>query len=167
MKLNQLVLESAIHDFRSKLNEDINQYLSLALGKIKNKSPEEVFDPKDPKSVSLDQLANVIVSLKILSNSDYRQSMTRRDVGINPNSAKEVFKLLTDIDKEGKDPVYVKKVIKALTALAPTAVQKQRKELEDLKSEDEAIRRKAIQKIEQFLHKVSQSYGKMKASIKN
>lgn len=166
MKLNEFILESALVEMRSfvanNLFEDVNQYLSMALAKIKNKKPEEAFKEGDPNAVDLDHLTSIVIGLKILSNADHRDSMTKDDIGISPNDPKQFFKLLADVAKDGKDTNDVKAVFAKIAKLAPTAIKKQRTEFEELRSGEEAERKQVQQKLEQFILKVSQLYGKLR-----
>ena len=166
MKLQDFLLEATIVELRKHvdvISEDVNQYLTLALAKIKNKSPDEAFKDGDSTAVNLDHLTSIVIGLKILANNDYRSVMTRNDIGIQASNPKELFKLFTDVSKDGNsDPSYVVKAFDSICKLAPTAVKKQRSEFEKLRSGSDAERRQVAQELEQFTHKVSQSYGKLR-----
>ena len=165
MKLKEFIVESALVEMRNfvanNLFEDVNQYLTMTLAKIKNKSPAEAFKQGDPTAVDLDHLTSIVIGLKILSNADHRDAMTKDDIGISPNDPKQFFKLLADVAKDGKDTTDVKKVFDKIAKLAPTAIKKQRTEFEQLRSGEDAERKHVQQKLEQFTHKVSQLYGKL------
>jgi deoxyribodipyrimidine photolyase len=162
MKLREIVLESALSEIRRvvevHLLEDVNQYLALTLAQIKNKKKEDL------KTIDLDHLTAVIVGLKVLSNSELRQSLSKNDIGIQPNDPKEIFKLFTDVSKDSKDPAYVKKVFDVIAKLTPTAMKKQRSELDKLSSDSDSEKQNVVRDIEQFMHKVSQAYGKLRQS---
>lgn len=168
MKLKEFIVESALIEVRSyvanNLFEDVNQYLSLTLAKLKNKKPEEAFKDGDRNAVDLDHLTSIVVGLKVLANSDHRAALTKSDIGIQANDSKEIFRLFSEISKDGNDNPQVEKVFASIAKLAPTAIKKQRSEFEQLKSGDDAERNHIIQQLEQFLHKVSQAYGKLRQS---
>lgn len=99
--------------------DSVDDFLSLTLAKLKNKKPEDNFKEGDANAIDLDHLAKIVVGLKILANPDHRAGITKRDIGINPNDAKDLFNLLDKVDKTGKDPEAVTVVFTALGKLAP------------------------------------------------
>ena len=168
MKLQEFVVESALSEIRkqitSDLFEDVNQYLSLTLAKLKNKKPEELFKTGDPHAIDLDHLAQVVIALKVLGNSDHRSALSKNDVGFQASDNKELFKFLTDVSKDGKDPTYVKKAFAVIAKLTPTAIKKQIEEFQKLRDGEDAERQQVIKNLEQFMHKVSQYYGKLRGT---
>jgi hypothetical protein len=91
--------------------------------------------------------------------------MTKEDIGIDPKNAQELFKLLDEVAKVGKDPEAVTVVFDKIKEIAPKVYTKKRAELDDLKSKDEAVRNQEIKKLEAYMHKVTQSYQKLKTSV--
>jgi hypothetical protein len=168
MKLKEFIIESAISEIRKsftqELFEDVNQYLALTLAKLKNKKPEEAFKTGDPHAIDLDHLSQVIIAMKVLGNSDHRSALTKNEVGFTPADSKELFKFLSDVAKDGNDPQYVKKAFAVIAKLTPTAIKKQTAELQKLKDGSDAERSEVIRNLEQFMHKVSQYYGKLRSA---
>ena len=168
MLLKEFVISSAIYEtknlIRDSLYESINDYLSMTSAQLKTKKPQDVFKEGDPKAVDLDHLALIVTGLKIISNPDYRAGITKRDVGVNVNDAKELFNLLNQVDKFGKDQPAIANVFKALCNLAKPALKKQREELEILKVGDDAQRKHTIQELDKLISKASQMFNKIKTS---
>jgi Fe-S cluster biosynthesis and repair protein YggX len=166
--LQSFLLESAISEFQKDyidiLSEDINQYLSTTLVILKNKKPEDAFKDSDPKAINVDHLAKVIVGVKVLGNQEHRSALTKTEIGFQASDNKELFKFLTDVARDGKDPTHVQKAFDFIAKLAPTAIKKQTIEIEKLKTGNDQERKQVIQDLEKFLHKVSQYYGKLRQS---
>jgi len=156
MKLQEFLLEQAIVAARPTLLENVSEYLSLVLGKLKNKGAEAGID--------LDHLAKVIVGLKIITDPTYRSSITKADVGVSLNNAQELYNLLNGVDKQGNDSKFVKSVFDALASLAPSGVKRQKAELDNLKSPDQAERDHEVRQLEQLVSKVAQIFGKIKSA---
>ena len=168
MRLQEFIIESAIAEIRKSITqelfEDVNQYLALTLAKLKNKKPEEVFKTGDPQAIDLDHLSQVIIAMKVLGNSDHRSALTKNEIGFTAADSKELFKFLSDVAKDGNDPQYVKKAFAVIAKLTPTAIKKQNSELQKLKDGTDSERSAIIRNLEQFMHKVSQYYGKLKSA---
>ena len=168
MKLKEFIIESALIETRTyialELFENVNDYLALVLGKLKNKKTAELFKTGDPNAIDLDHLAMIIAGLKIIANPDYRAGLTKADIGMEPNDAKQLFNLLNQVDKQGKDPMEVANVFKAICKLAPNAVKKQRATLDLLKTGDDAERQHEVQELSKFQIKVGQVFGKIKTA---
>jgi hypothetical protein len=171
MKLKEFIIESAIVSakahIRDHLMENINDYLALVIAQLSNKKPQDLFKENDPKSLDLDHLALMITGLKIIAEPDYRAAITKRDVGVNVNDARELFNLLNLVDKQGHDPDTVNNVFKALCKLAPPALKRQREELEILKIGDDAQRKHAIQDLQKFSAKTVQIFNKVRQSAQS
>jgi len=167
MKLKEFLLESTIQSatthIRDNLFESIVDYLSLVIAQINNKKPDELFKP-GPNALDLDHLATILTGLKIVADPDYRAGITKRDVGMNPNDAKELFNVLNQVDKQGKDPEAIKNVFVALCKLAPQALKLQRSELDILSAGDEAERKHEAQSLQQVLTKATQLFNKVRVS---
>ena len=156
MKLNQLTNEVALFELRTQigflLSESISDYLALTIAQLKN-----------DKQVDLDQLSEYVAGLKILGNSDHRESLTKDDIGINPNSFKELFGLLDSINKDGKNiPKQTSEVFTALKVIAPSIFKKTRLELDVLDKGTKADKTKAINDLSVFSTKVNQLFYKIK-----
>jgi hypothetical protein len=168
MKLKEFIIESAIASarkhVRENLLENVNDYLSLVLAQLNNKKPQDLFKADDPKALDLNHLAMIMTGMKIIADPDYRAGITKRDVGMNPNDAKELFNLLNLVDKQGKDQDQIKNVFVALCKLAPGALKKQREELDILKAGDDAERKHEIANLQKFMIKTSQLFNKVRVA---
>lgn len=167
MKLREFIIESAFVStkqiVKDSLFEGVNDYLSLIVAKVNNKKPEDLFKP-GPDAIDLDHLAMIITGLKIIADSGYRTGISKQDIGINPNDAKELFNLLNNIDKNGKDSAGVVNVFKALCKLSPVGFKKQREELDIIKTGDDAARKAAAQSIQKLTIQIGQIFNKVKTS---
>jgi hypothetical protein len=169
MKLRELVVETALIELRKLiadnfLFESVSDHLAVTIAKLKNKDPSKLFNGS-PDGIDLDHLALILTGLNVLGNTDYRDAMTKEDIGIDPKNAQELFKLLDEVAKVGKDPEAVTVVFDKIKEIAPKVYTKKRAELDDLKSKDEAVRNQEIKKLEAYMHKVTQSYQKLKTSV--
>lgn len=156
MKLRQINTEVAIFELREQvgvvLGESISDYFAMALAQIKN-----------GKTPDLDQLAELIAGLKVLSHADHRESMTRDDIGINPNNMKELFNVLNGVTKDGKNmPKLTADMFAALKSIAPSMYRKTREELEVLEKGEKAAKEQLTRKVEAFATKVNQLFYKLK-----
>jgi hypothetical protein len=168
MRLKEFLIESSINkasNFISQnLNESVVDYLQLVYAKLKNKKPEELFKQGSRDALDLDHLAMIITGLKIIAEPDYRASITKQDVGVNINDAKELFNLLNQVNKLGDDPASIVNVFKALTKLAMPSLKRQRQELEILKVGDDAERDHMAQNIQKLTLKTTQLFNKVRAA---
>jgi hypothetical protein len=166
MKIRELVAESALFELRravtTKLSEAINKHLLSASAALSNRKDTD----KDLKGVDVDQLASIITTMKVLSNAEYRDSMTKDDIGINPRNAKELFSFLDQIpDNKSQELSGVpKEVVSAVTHLAPSIKSKEVERLKDLGSDDVDTRRAAEAYLKAFATKVDLSYNKVRAA---
>lgn len=145
----------------SVLSESIVDFLGATLAKLKHAHPEEVFSEHNPDKVSIEELAKLITGLKIISNKDHREVITKDDVGINPNSAREVFQLLDDVKKDGKHDKDVMKIFGKLADLSPSIYNRELDKLKVLKKDGDA-HDAALMELEKFMLKVSQMFQKLK-----
>ena len=165
MKLQEIIYESALRrEVVDVLSESIIDYFGTTLAKLKGAHPEEVFSEQNPKRVSLEDVAKMITALKVISKKEYRGAMTKDDIGINPNSARELFGLLDSVKKDGQNERNTKEVLDTLTRLAPSLYRAELDGLKDLKLDDDAKRKQAIQKLESFMLKASQFFQKLKTN---
>jgi hypothetical protein len=161
MKIRELVISSAEFEVRKavreKLAESINKHLTSAVALFKARDDEDASD----KGVNLDQLAQLIAGLKVLSKREHRDVITKDDVGVDPNNAKDLFALLDKIpDKPTAEVAKPQaEVFTALAALAPSLLKKEREELELLVDKDSAKRHAAISKLSSFATKVDQMFN--------
>ena len=156
MKLHQLSSEIALFELREQvgllLSESISDYLALTLALLKNGHP-----------VDLDQLAQFMSGLKVIGDPEHRSSMTKDDIGFNPNNFKELFNILNTITKNGKDvPRTTADVFVALKSITPSLFKKVRAELEVFEKGTKSEKEQQIRKIQAFSTKVNQLFYKIK-----
>lgn len=166
MKIRELVTSSAQFELRKaieqKLAESVNKHLSNAVVALKSRGDDDATD----KGIDIDQLASIIAGLKVLGKKEYRGAMTKDDIGINPNNAKELFSLLDKVpDKPQAELAGVQKeVFTALAALAPSLLKKEREELAQLTDKDPNKRRAGVQALSSFAAKVDSMYRQLHTS---
>ena len=169
MKLGMLNLNVMLFELRAQIGEllaeSISDYLSLVVARLKSKTKEELFLPGAYK-LDLDQLAEVIAGLKILSNAEHRETMTKDDIGINPNSYKDLYTLLKSVPRDGKNlPRLTGDVFTALKGIAPSIFKKTRQELEILETGSTGERKNLIDKISKFSTEINQMFYKVKHGV--
>jgi len=168
MKLKEFLVESALIEVRAHIRdnlfENINDYLSLTLAKLNNKKPQDLFKAGSPDEINLDHLAMIIAGLKVVANPDFRAGLTKQDIGINPNDAKDLFNLLNQVDKQGKDQGAVINVFKAVCKLAPQGLKNERAKLDIFKTGDDAERKHEAQELQKLVVKVGQMFNKIRTA---
>lgn len=166
MKLLDISTEAVIVEVRRVINqllaESISDYLSLAVARLKSKTPSELFMP-GPYQFDLDQFAEVIAGLKVLSKADYRETLTHEDLGIDPNDFRELFKFLQSVTRDGKEmPKLTRSVFASLKHVAPSLFKKTRDELEVLKSGRGEKRTEEIRNLSAFVTKANEMFNRVK-----
>ena len=165
MKLYEIKPSWRIETLNKVLTESVSDYLSLAIARLKSKKPEELFLPGS-YAHDLDQLAEVIAGLKVLANAEHRDTLTKDDLGINPNSYADLYKLLQSIPRDSQNwPKLTDAVFKALKTIAPGIFKKTRQELEILKDGSSGERKELIAKIEGFAKDVNELFYKVKHGV--
>lgn len=146
------------------LSEAIDDYLQQVTTILANKKHEEVFDPKKPL-VDLEELINFVTGLKIIANPTYRQAMTDKDIGINPNNYKQLFTLLDSIPKDGKTdlPKATVETFNALVSLSSSLKKETSEKLMALRDGDEAGQQKALSMLKTLQSKTAQLMSKLKS----
>jgi len=163
MKIRELVISSARFELRKlvqeKLAEAINKHFTSTVAALKARDDEDTSD----RGINLDQLATIIAGLKVIGKSEYRDVMTKDDIGINPNNARELFSLLDKVpDKPQAELAGTQaEVFSSLAALAPSLLKKERAELALLTDKDANKRRTAVNQLSAFASKVDSMYNKV------
>ena len=151
MKLSHLKTEAALVEARTLIGEllaeSISDYLALTIAQLKN-----------DKAINLDQFAEVIGGLRILGKEEHRETITKDDIGINPNSYKELFNLLNAIPRDGKLNHDISSVFTALKSIAPSIFKKTRLELETFEKGSRSEKQQLIQKLSAFMTKVNRFF---------
>lgn len=156
MKLGLLNKDVAIYEIRERvgthLSESISDYLGMTIAQLKN-----------DKQIDLDKLAEIVAGLKVIGNKDHRESITKDDIGINPNNVKELYNLLNSVSKDiSKSDKMVDEVFTALKSIAPSMYKKTRQEFEVFEKGTKAEKEQLIQKISSFATKVNQLFYKIR-----
>lgn len=156
MKLRQLKTEIALFELREQigllLSESISDYLSSVIASLKN-----------DEQVDLDQVAEIISGLRIIGDPDHRESMTKDDIGINPNNFKELFNTLNSVTRDRKNmPKMTGEVFTALKSISPSMFKKTKAELDVLETGTRAEKAQQIQKLKDFASDVNHLFYKLK-----
>ncbi len=166
MKLRAFLTDTILEDIRGQLtplNESISDYLAVVLAKLKA-DKIDLFDGETPE-VNPELLAGVIAGLKVLSTRSYRAAMTKDDIGINPNSAKEFYELVKTVTKDGKSiPKATLDVFKNLKSLAPSVYEKEMKKIKGFKDSEPSARKTFIQELDLFATKENQFFNRLKTA---
>lgn len=160
MKIQDLVIESLLFEIRLEvrrvLAESISDYFSQFLSKVKHGD--------DPSDKELEQISALVAGMKVLSIPQYRQAITKDDIGVNPNSAKELFDLLNGIPRDGKLNTLTVKVFDSLKTIAPSIFKKELEEITAMRGATKQERDAIIAKLNVFATKVGQSFNKAKTA---
>ena len=152
------LLESLQKDSKGlMIVEDASQMLHMLIPALKSDSPKL-------SQIDIDELANIITTLKLLTNPNFRQSMTKADVGINPNDGPELLKILDLIPRDitADRPKQVKDFVRSVALLSKS---QKTKEIEDLKllfDKNPIVRQKAISELSKFIATIDQLINKLK-----
>lgn len=153
MKLGHVSSEIAIFEIRSQLlNESICEYLGTTIAQLRN-----------DKSIDLEKFAEVITALKVLSNIDHRESLTRDEIGFNPNDARELFSFLNAVNRDiTKSEKFVNEIFSEFKNIAPSLFKRTLSELDVLKNGTKIEKQQLIQSLSSFIMKVNQLFNKVK-----
>jgi hypothetical protein len=107
------------------LRESVSDYLGITLSRLKQGDP----------TVDIEQLATVLSGLTVLTDQTQRQNISDDEIGMNPNSYQDMYKLLRMVPRDGKnldhDTDYI---FTALRTIAPGTFKKIRDELDIFKN---------------------------------
>lgn len=144
------------------LTESVNAHLQAAATVLGRRSATDA----DLKGIDVTELASIVASLKALAKAEYRDSMTKDDIGINPRSAKDLFTFFDKIpsSEKGKLTGLPKEVVGALTKLVPSVNRNELEALNKLGSHDLDERRGAEKYLKAVAQKIEVSYDKIKSA---
>lgn len=122
-------------------------------------------DAEKFEKLDLEQLADVITALKLLTNADYRDAMTRNEVGIDPNNAQELLKMLDTIPSDPSKvlPSKTKEFVKAVALMAKSMRAKELESLQKLRSKSQSERDKAHAELGRLASGVSAALERLRA----
>lgn len=164
MKLRELNTETTLFELRceikNKLSEAINKHLQTAAAQLSNRGATD----KSLKGIDIDQLASIIAGMKVLSKNEYRDAMTKDDIGINLRNSKEFFSMLDQIPDAPASELtgLSKEVINSLTHVAPSIKRAELVQLNKLISNDPAERKGAEAYLKAIALKIDGMYAKIK-----
>lgn len=161
MLIKDLVVESMIFELRIQvkevLTEAINDYLSMQISKLKRGD--------DLSDEELSNLAAIIATMKVLSVPQYRQAITKNDIGMDPNSAKDLFDFLKNIPRDGKFSTLTTKVFTSLKAIAPSIFKQELEDISAMRGATKQDRDQIINKVSSIATKIDQTFNKIKVSV--
>jgi hypothetical protein len=116
-----------------------------------------------------EQLADVITAIKLLTNSDNRQAMTRGDIGIDPNNSEELLKMLDTIpsDPSRALPGATKEIIKAIALMSKSTRAKELEALKKLVGPKSPEREKAVEALQMLANQVIKAIDKLKTKVQH
>jgi len=157
-------LTEAEAGFTQPVFEAVNGYLMKTIAVLGNRSDDDTSEA----GIDMSRLADVITTLKIIGNRQLRTSITKDDVGYDPNSIEDMYDVLTKVPDSPKNSMSsdVGSFFKKTAGLAPKIKKEELDALKALVSSDEKIRRTALQQLKILATKVDQMYNKLKTSVK-
>lgn len=122
-------------------------------------------DIEKTEKLDLEQLADVITAIKLLTNADYRDAMTKQEVGIDPNNAQQLLKMLDTIPSDPAKPLpnAAKEFVKAVALMSKSTRAKELEALKLLVSKDTTKRKNAQAELGKLASMVATALEKLKA----
>lgn len=160
MKLRDLIIESMLFEVRLQFQEILGESITDYLGQImvRLKKGDDLTDDE------LEQVAALLAGMKVLSIPQYRQAMTKNDIGINPNSVTDLYNLLNKIPRDGKFDALTKQVFHALQTIAPSIFKKELTDIKELSGATREERDQVIAKLNSMFTKINQAFSKAKTA---
>lgn len=122
-------------------------------------------DLEKTEKLDLEQLADIITAIKLLTNSDYREVMTKQDVGIDPSNAQQLFKMLDIIpsDPSKQLPSAARDFVRSVALMSKSLRAKELEVLKTLISSDRSKRLAAQIELSKLATAVVAAIKKLKA----
>lgn len=119
------------------------------------------------EKLDLEQLADIITAIKLLTNADYRQAMTKQDVGIDPNNARDLLKMLDTIpsDPAKQLPSSTRSFVRTVALMSKSLRTKELEALKALVSTDASKRQAAQAELGKLASMVATALEKLKAKV--
>ena len=126
-------------------------------------------DREKLEKIDFEQLADIITAVKLLTNSDYRQAMTKGDVGIDPNNSEELLKMLDTIpsDPARALPGETKQVIKGIALMSKSTRAKELEALKTLVGPQGPERAKAQEALQALANQVIKAIDRLKTKVQH
>lgn len=155
---NRYITELQDHPHLAALLEDAGALLHAAARAAKS-------DREELEKFDMNELADVITAIKLLTNPNYRSVMTRRDIGVDPRNAEELLQMLGSIPSlPSKDmPSKTKEFVKALALMGKSLRAKELEELKKLLGASSSERDKAISDLQALSNNVVKALDSLKA----
>lgn len=120
------------------------------------------------EKLDLEQLADIITAIKLLTDSNYRSAMTRSDVGIDPNNAEQLLKMLDTIpsDPAKQLPTAARDFVKSVALMSKSLRAKELASLKELTSSDRAKREQAHTSLGKLASLIASSLEKLRAKVR-
>jgi hypothetical protein len=164
MALKDFLIEEACKQFNAPLLEAINGLLAKTVAVLSARGDD------DAGSAGLDfkRLADILTTLKIITDKELRGGITADDVGFNPNSVDDMYKVLTKVPDSptASLPADVSKFFKETASLSNKIKGEQLKTLSKLVDKDPAVRAEALKSLKIVSTKIDQLYNKVKSTAK-
>lgn len=125
-------------------------------------------DVEKLEKLDLEQLADIITAIKLLTDSTYRSAMTRGDVGIDPNNAEQLLKMLDTIpsDPTKKLPTTTRDFVRSVALLSKSLRAKELASLKELASPDRSKREQAHASLGKLASMIAASLEKLRAKVR-
>lgn len=122
-------------------------------------------DREKLEKLDLEQLADIITAIKLLTNADYRDAITAKEVGIDPNNAQQLLKMLDTIPSDPTKalPSKTMEFVKAVAAMSKSMRAKELESLKKLLSASQSEREKAHTELGKLGSQVAAALEKLKA----
>ena len=117
--------------------------------------------------LDLEQLADIITAIKLLTNADYREVMTKQDIGIDSTSASELLKMLDSIpdDPTKKLSTTTRDFVRSVALMSKSLRAKELEGLKALVSTDRVKRQAAQAELNKLATLISTALKKLKAKV--
>lgn len=167
MLIQELLIIGAETSVRKKFNdlllEDANKFILSAVAALKAQKPEQ---GDELRGVDIETLAKLITGIKIITKAEYRSAMTKDDVGINPNNAKELLDMLDTVPNAPKDKLQggAAKFFTAVSSLSKSMLEKTKELIKQAISTEKAERDAALKELTIFASKVDQMVAKLRTA---
>lgn len=124
-------------------------------------------DIEKTEKLDLEQLADIITAIKLLTNADYRTAMTKQDVGIDPNNAHELLKMLDTIPSDPVKPLptSTRTFVRTVALMSKSLRAKELEALKALISSDRLVRQAAQVELGKLASLVTAALEKLKAKV--
>lgn len=124
-------------------------------------------DINKTEKLDLEQLADIITAIKLLTNADYRSVMTKQDVGINPNNTQQLLKMLDTIpsDPAKQLPSSTRDFVRSVALMSKPLRTKELDALKALVSPDKSKRQAAQVELGKLASMVADALEKLKKKV--